>query len=110
MCNKGSQISEETHPEQNANTSEDHRRGQKWLRKVCLKPGIEKTTNAYEADICSCGRKCEEDVDDGRQRFDQLVIAVAKLIERLCLLSKYSQDEVRRVVVTLELGSQWMGS
>ena len=67
-------------------------------------------TNAYQADICSCGRKCEEDVDDGRQRFHQLFIALAKLIERLSLLSKYGQDGVRRVVVTLELGSQWMGS
>ena len=81
MRTKESQISEETHPEKNANTSEDHRCGREWLRKECFKPGIEKSTNAYQADICSCGRKCEEDVDDGRQRFDQLVIAVTKLIE-----------------------------
>jgi hypothetical protein len=50
----------------------------------------------YQTDICSCGcGKCEEDVDDGRQRFDQLVIAIAKLVEGLSLLSKYSQDGIR---------------
>jgi hypothetical protein len=64
--------------------------------------------NTYQIDTFPEGfRDAEEDIDDRSQPCHQLVLALAKCIERPCLLPKYIQDGIRRNIV-FKGRSEWM--